>query len=223
MMFFLFWQNEWVICRVFQKGSSGKKTHISGMMRLDSLGNELGSSGLPPLTESSPYSGNNNIKTKPPTESAYVPCFSNPIDAQRNHHGGGIFDSFTNSSLYGVSSDHSRPRIPLSGGGSLYSPPTQTQVQVGLQAQQPPSNLALPNSVYTLQDQTILRALLENHGSNRNNSFKAEREMISVSQETGLTTDMNPEISSVVSSFNHQQHVPASAAASVDFESLWNY
>ncbi|KAF7806209.1 NAC domain-containing protein 100-like [Senna tora] len=201
--------NEWVICRIFQKGSSGKKTHISGMMRLDSLGNDMGSSGLPPLTDSSPYTGN---KTKPLTESAYVPCFSNPIDAQRNQ--GGIFDSSTNS-FFGVSSNPTR--IPLSG--SLYS--TQPPLQ-------PPPNLAFPTSVYSLQDQTLLRALIENHGSNRN-SFKTEGEMVSVSQETGLTTtDMNPEISSVVSSFDmgrrpfENHHLPASAA-SVEFESLWNY
>ncbi|KAL5130995.1 ABC transporter G family member 27 [Glycine soja] len=34
-------KNEWVICRVFQKSSAGKKTHISGIMRLDSFANEL--------------------------------------------------------------------------------------------------------------------------------------------------------------------------------------
>lgn len=178
------------------------------------MGNEMGSSGLPPLTDSAPYTGS---KTEPSTESAYVPCFSKPIDAQRNQ--GGVFDSFSNS-LSGVPSNLSDtfPRIPLSG--SLYSTHGQ-----GLQS---PANLALPGSVYNLQDQTILRALLENHGSNRT-SFKTEREMFTVSQETGLTTDMNPEISSVVSSFDmgrrpfDNQHPPSASAAPLDFESLWNY
>ncbi|KAA8542454.1 hypothetical protein F0562_023410 [Nyssa sinensis] len=49
-------QNEWVICRVFQKSSGGKKVHISGM-RLSSMEYELRPSVLPPLMDSSPYSG----------------------------------------------------------------------------------------------------------------------------------------------------------------------
>ncbi|KAI4343897.1 hypothetical protein L6164_011192 [Bauhinia variegata] len=204
-------KNEWVICRVFQKNSCGKKTHISGMMRLDSLGNELGSSVLPALTDSCRYTG----QTKPLTESAYVPCFSNPIDIQRNQ--GGIFDSFTNTP-FGVSSNPSDigPRNPLST--SLFS----------TQAVQAPSSFQLPGSVYNMQDQSIIRALLGNHGSNSSNNFKTDREMVSVaqSQETGLTTDINTEISSVVSvgrrPFNNQHHPPASAAP-MDLDTLWNY
>ncbi|KAF7838480.1 NAC domain-containing protein 100-like [Senna tora] len=143
-------KNEWVICRVFQKNSGGKKTHISGIMRLESIGNELGSSGLPPLTDSSSSS-----RPLLMTESAYVPCFSNPIDAQRNH-----------------------------------------------------------------QDHTILRALLA-PSSNFRNGFK---------------TEMNPEISSVVSSFglgnrrafeNQQNPLPnpnpSSVSAAMDLDTLWNY
>ncbi|KAL0384948.1 UNVERIFIED_CONTAM: NAC domain-containing protein [Sesamum radiatum] len=33
--------NDWVISRVFQKTSSGQKVHISGLMRMDSQGNEM--------------------------------------------------------------------------------------------------------------------------------------------------------------------------------------
>ena len=66
--------------QIFQKSSGGKKTHISGLVRLGSFGNELGPSVLPALMDSSPFNG----KTKPMDESVYVPCFSNPIDIQRN-------------------------------------------------------------------------------------------------------------------------------------------
>ncbi|KAI4335977.1 hypothetical protein L6164_014561 [Bauhinia variegata] len=208
-------KNEWVICRVFQKNSGGKKTHISGIMSLDSFGNELGSSVLPALTDSSPYIA----KTRPLNESAYVPCFSNQIDIQRNQVG--IFDSFTNT-LFGVSSNPSDilPRNQLST--SLYS--TQTV--------QAPASFQLAGSVHNLQDQSILRALLVNHhGSNLSNSFKTEREMVSVtqSQETGLTTDMNTEISSVVSNFEmgrrpfDNQHHPPASAAPMDLDTMWNY
>ncbi|KAJ1438924.1 NAC domain [Sesbania bispinosa] len=206
-------KNEWVICRVFQKSLAGKKTHISGIMRLDSIGNELGPSGLPPLTDSLP----SIAKTKSLIDSAYVPCFSNPIDVQRNHQGG-VFDSFTNS-IYGISSNPLDILPRMTPSGSLYS-------THGVQVQ---ANLPFPGSVYTMQDQSILRALYENNGSNLINGFKTEREMVSVSQETDLTTDMNVETSSVVSNFDmgrshfdNQNHPHASVAA-VDLDGLWNY
>lgn len=127
--FGVLWQNEWVICRVFKKSLSGKKTCHSGIMRLESLGNEMSSSILPPLTNSSPYSID---KIKSP----YVSCFSNPIE--RNQVG--IFDSFNNTP-FEVPSNHSinlpknTPSI-----GSFYS----TQ---GIQVH-PSPNLPLHGSVY---------------------------------------------------------------------------
>ncbi|XP_039005368.1 NAC domain-containing protein 79-like isoform X1 [Hibiscus syriacus] len=60
-------KNEWVICRVFQKGSDGEKTHISGLVKASSFTNDLRPAGLPPLMDSSPVLAG----------SPYVPCFSN--------------------------------------------------------------------------------------------------------------------------------------------------
>lgn len=191
-----------MICRVFQKNSGGKKTHISGIMRLESIGNELGSSGLPPLLDSSPYIARSTKPTMIESSSTYVSCFSNPIDVappQRNQ--GGIFDSSGNS-LLGI------PRIPLSA--SFYS------------AQSQPPNLPLPpGSVYSMQDHTILRALLENHGStSRNGGDK----MVSISQVTALTSDINPEISSVMASnFDMGRKAFENQHNPVDLDSLWNY
>jgi len=203
-------KNEWVICRVFQKTSGGKKIHLSGIVRFGSIGSELGPN-LPPLMDSSPYIG----KTKPVDESAYVPCFSNPMYAQRNHEG--MVDSFNNS-LYGGSSNPTDilSRIPLPS--SFYS------------AQTPPllGNLQFPGSV-TMQDHSVLRALLGNQGSNLRQSFKTEREMLSVSQETALTTDMNTEISSVMSNLEmgrqsfHHQEAPSTSVGPVDLDNLWSY
>ncbi|KAJ7978445.1 NAC domain protein [Quillaja saponaria] len=205
-------KNEWVISRVFQKSTSGKKINISGIMRLGSFRTELNSSGLPPLTYSSPYIG----KTKTEAESAYVPCFSNQTDVQRNQEI--MVDSFNNPP-FSVSSNHSEifSTIPLSS--PLYFP----------QGLPIPSNLSFPSSVY-LQDQSILRALLENHGSDQmRNGYKTDREMVRISQETGLTTDMNTEISSVLSNFEmdrrqfaNQQH-PSASTGAVDPHGLWNY
>lgn len=201
MNFDLVLQNEWVICRVFQKSSAGKKTHISGIMRLDTLGNEFDCSVLPPLTDSIG-------KIKQLNDSAYVPCFSNSIDVQRNQ--GGFFDSFTNS-IYGVSSNNPPDVFQR---GSLYSSSNQSA-----------ANFQFPGSVCGIQDQSILRALYEN------NSFKRQQQqqIVSVSQETDLTTDINAETCSVVSNFdigrrafenNNHQHRPPP----VEFDgTLWNY
>ncbi|CAN4099385.1 unnamed protein product [Withania somnifera] len=72
-------KNEWVICRVFQKSSAGKKIHISGLVKLNSNENEMGNSFLPPLTDSSnsPYTG-------AASKSSHVHCFSNLFTAQNN-------------------------------------------------------------------------------------------------------------------------------------------
>ncbi|CAB4281029.1 unnamed protein product [Prunus armeniaca] len=205
-------KNEWVICRVFEKNSGGKKTHISGFVRYGAVGNEMGPSGLPPLMDSSPYSS----KTKLASESSYVPCFSNPdpTDVQRNQ---GIVD-YVNNPFFGVSSNSSNffPRAPFSN--SFYS------------AQSAPveANFPFPGSVL-MQNQSILRALLENNGSNMRQSFKTEGEMVSVSQETGLTSEMNTEISSVMSNLEMgrrpfgDQEAPAAAAVAVDLDNFWSY
>ncbi|XVF11898.1 hypothetical protein REPUB_Repub08aG0066900 [Reevesia pubescens] len=204
-------KNEWVICRVFEKSSGGKKTHISGLVRVGSLGNELGPAGLPALMESSPYNG----KSKPVVESAYVPCFSNPIDAQRNQED--TINHFNNP-LLPVSSNPTDifPRIPLSN--SFYS----------AQAVPFPSNFQIHGSVL-MQDQSILRALIENHGLNLRHDFKTERDMVSVSQETGLTTDINTEISSVISNLEigkrqfDDQEAPSTSAGPVNLDCFWHY
>ncbi|XWS60518.1 hypothetical protein CRYUN_Cryun07bG0042600 [Craigia yunnanensis] len=203
-------KNEWVIFRVFQKSSGGKKIHISGLVRVGSFGNELGPAGLPPLMESSPYNG----KSNPVALSAYVPCFSNPIDSQRNQED--TIDNFNNPLLC-VSSIPTDIFSPVQLSNSFYS----------AQAVPFPSNFQFPGSVL-MQDQSILRALIENHGSNMRQDFKTERDMISVSQETGLTTDINTEIS-VVSNLEmgkrtfDDQEAPSTSAGPVDLDCFWHY
>ncbi|KAE9601941.1 hypothetical protein Lal_00040907 [Lupinus albus] len=230
-------KNEWVICRVFQKSSSGKKIHISGIMRLDSYGNKLGSCVIPPKTMN---------------DSAYVPCFSNSIDnVQRNNinnNQGGIYDPFT----FPVYSGLSNPlQIPLPR-----VPPPSTITASFYTSTQAPTNLPLPGSVYNMQDQTNFYD--NNNGSNNMiNGFKTDREMMGVSNNNGSnmmngcfktdreisqekcpTTDMNAATSSVVSNFdmcrrpfhNQTQHhppppppPPPASAAPMDLDGLWNY
>ncbi|KAH1074567.1 hypothetical protein J1N35_026895 [Gossypium stocksii] len=204
-------KNEWVICRVFQKNSGGKKTHISGLVNMGSFGNELGPSVLPPLMDSS---SSFNAKKNPVSESVYVPCFSNPVEVQRIQFD--TIDHFPENPLL----------LPVSSNPTNIFP--RFQAPNPFFSAQPvtfPPNLHLPGSVL-MQDQSILRDLLENHGSN----MKSEREtMVTVSQETGLTTDINNEISSVVSNleirkrpFDDQQH-PSASTGPLDFDCFWHY
>lgn len=215
-------QNEWVICRVFQKSSGGKKTPISGIVRLGNFGNEIGSSGLPPLMDSSTYSA----KSKQAQQSSNVPCFSNPsMDVLRNQEGivDSINNSINNNTLFSISPNPTTnvfPRNPLSN--SIYS--TQAVPISG--------NPQFQSSVL-MQDQSILSALLENQSSNLRQKFKAEREMVSFSQETVLTSEMNNEISSVMSNLEmgirrpfgdhqeQQQQHPSVSGPPVDL--FWNY
>ncbi|CAI0407338.1 unnamed protein product [Linum tenue] len=164
-----FRQNEWVICRVFQKTSSGKKTHISGLLRFAELGS---SSLLPPLMESpSAYSGDQKLKPAgAESSSAYVPCFSNP---ETNSDERPIV---TNNEIL------SNP-IPSSSPFPLYSPHYNSHFS--------PSNFQF-SSTQMQQDNnsTLLRALLEKQGGalNLKQNFGAA--------DNG---EMNAEISSVVS------------------------
>lgn len=211
-------KNEWVLCRVFQKSSGGKRTHISGLAGLGPFGNELGPPGLPPLMDSSPDNGSKTIKSV--ADSAYVSCFSNSVDLQRNQKNTTTIENcFNNPPPIFVSSNCPDvfPRIPHSSS-SFYSP---LSVPVS-------SHALFPGSVF-MEDHSILRALIENQGSNLSQSFKTEREMISVSQDTGLTADMNPEISSVVSNLEmgkrpfDDHDAPSTSAGPVDFDCFWNY
>uniref|UniRef100_A0A6N2K9N4 NAC domain-containing protein n=1 Tax=Salix viminalis TaxID=40686 RepID=A0A6N2K9N4_SALVM len=175
-------RNEWVICRVFQKSSAGKKTYISGLVR-------------------------------PVADSAYVPCFSNLV--QRNQQD--TIDNFSNH-LLAVSSNPSEvsPRIPLLN--SFYS--TQAVPASG--------NLQYPSSV-SIQDHSVLKALIENQGSNmKQQSSNPERDMASASQDSAA--DMNTEISSVISnlevgnrSFDEQEMPPSTLVQSMDLYCFWNY
>ncbi|KAF8378705.1 hypothetical protein HHK36_030054 [Tetracentron sinense] len=206
-------KNEWVISKIFQKSLGGKKIHISGLVRLGSFGDEMSPSLLPQLMDSSPYSGKTNHAA---AETAHVTCFSNPMEVQKNQEE--MIDYF-NTPLFSASSNPSNislasillPKISLPN--SFYN----TQGTPNL------SNFTYPCSGL-MQEQAILRALLESHESSMKQSCKT-----SISQEIGLTTDMNTKISSIL--LNHEmgkkcfedQEEPSTSAGPIDIDCLWNY
>ncbi|KAL6995175.1 hypothetical protein U1Q18_005310, partial [Sarracenia purpurea var. burkii] len=192
--------------------SGGKKIHISGLVRLNSVGNELGPPVLPPLIDPSPYSG----RSKPAaSETVHVSCFSNPNDIQKTQQE--MVDHYLYNPLFASNPSDFFPRIPLPY--SFY--PVQPAPVQG--------NLQYPGT-FSVQDQAILRGLIENCGPTTKQSLKTEKEMAtSVSQETGLSNEMNAEISSVVSNLEPRRRpfeypaAPSTSVGPVDLDYFWNY
>lgn len=192
-------KNEWVICRVFQKSSGGKKIPITGLTQLGGFRTEMGSFALPPLMDTSPtfHNKHKNITESPNN----VPCFSNPLDVLRNHQQEMLLlhqNNNNNNNLFGV------PRnIPLQN--PLFQPQS---VPVSS------SNMQFPGQVL-VQDQSIFRALLENNGSALRQSFRAEIEMRNGTHETTTTTN---EITSVMENLE----MGRSQAGPLDLEGFWS-
>ncbi|GMH21895.1 hypothetical protein Nepgr_023738 [Nepenthes gracilis] len=195
--------NEWVICRVFHRNSDGKKICYPGTMRSHSFGTQFGaSSGLPPLMESSPYGD----QTKPAMPgSAHVSCFSSPAinNAQRSHQQ--IFDSFNNN---------------------LYKPQRNSTMNTFYESQIAP----IPGNF--ISDQEILSRHLDNN-NNKNSSgslmkqrMKTERDVVSVFQDTCLTSDMHAGILSVYEmgkGILENQEAPSTSGWPFDIDGFWSY
>ncbi|KAF8405196.1 hypothetical protein HHK36_010096 [Tetracentron sinense] len=187
----------------------GRKIHVSGLVRLGSFGDEMGPFHLPPLMDSSPHSGKTNHAA---AETAHMTCFSNPMEVQNNLEE--MIDYF-NTPLFSASSNPSNisldsillPKISLPN--SFYT----TQGAPNL------SNFTYPCSCL-MQEEAILRALLDSHESSMKQSCKT-----SISQETELSTDMNTEIYSIL--LNHEmgrkcfedQEEPSTSAGPTDIDS----
>ncbi|KAK0585296.1 hypothetical protein LWI29_026389 [Acer saccharum] len=190
-----FFCNEWVICRVFQKSCGGKKTHIQGMVKLGSFENNMSPSVLPPLMDSSP---NNNSETiTAVNETSHVTCFSDPMEDQKTSktQEEDMIDSFNTCFL--ASSN------PLHSVISPVSFLSKSSVSNSFYANQILPNIGnLPHypDAFLLQDQSILKILLENHGPNPN-------------PKTEFSQD------SVVSN----QEDPSTSGGPVDLDCLWNY
>lgn len=193
-------KNEWVICRVFHKSSGGNKVHISGLMKMNSGGN-----GLPPLMDSPVAACGDMISNPILSQPPHVPCFSNPINIQHKD----MLDSLFNNPDFSFTSNFDRPRI-------------ENTVSIGKSVH----HIQFPqNSTFPVNDQAFLRGLIENYGQN----MKLERDIITGSQETGLSTEMNTEISSVMSNLEmgkrkfEDQETPSTLVGAIDMDCIWNY
>lgn len=192
-------KNEWVIIRVFHKNSGGTKVHIPGLMKMNSGDNELIPASLPSLIDS-PVVAYGEKMLKPITpDPINVPCFSNPINIQQKD----MFNTFLNNPNY-----------------------TFNAISAGQYVNHMKGNFQSPQSFpFRGNDQAILRGLIENYGQN----MKVEREMVTCSQDTGLSTEMNNEIESVMSNLEmgkrkfEDQEIASTSMGAIDMDSLWNY
>ncbi|GFP87468.1 NAC domain-containing protein 100 [Phtheirospermum japonicum] len=184
--------------RVFQKTSGGKKVHISGLVRMNSVQNEL-----PPLMDHSPTF----MKTKPEIEtesgSGHVHCFSNTTSfpAQKIQEDY-LITNFNNPIIFPP------PSNPNFDSASAFPWVQFPPVQPGVGFQYPGS--------VPIQDPSILRSFLANYGQSMNEGFRKERQVVSVSQETGMST----ENSSVVSNLEMGKKAFEEPQ---DLECIWNY
>nr|XP_010921292.1 NAC domain-containing protein 100 [Elaeis guineensis]XP_029120383.1 NAC domain-containing protein 100 [Elaeis guineensis] len=211
-------KDAWVVSRVFHKNIGIKKSPMLGLERMSSFGDDfLDSSTLPPLLDPPYY--NSNIRPSPsyindgegfefkgiPSSSSSMPSFY--------------------SSMLGV--ENQQGISPQASSGNQH----QNAV---FYAQVPPQSPYFslpeaPNLGYLHQDDAILRALgaTNDASSAIRRTCKVEQysnqSMVSPSQDTGLSTDHNTEISSVVSKHYDDLDDPCSAGPVMDLENMWKY
>lgn len=240
MYFFLllFWQDEWVVCRVFHKnmGINNKKITPNvphGLLRINSLGVDDMldcSNSLPPLTDDLPYNPNNTnygndddfketttISTS--SEGAHRLNYYSPQNPNIHHQQNPM------NRLY----SQMIPIIPNSPYNNYFPGNSNLGfLQQGRGSDLVPNNInQIGHCFGSTSSNEMRQCKVEQFSNNMSN-----QSMVSVSQETGLSTDMNntTEISSVVSkqgadmgmSSYHPQDFEAHPSSSVgpisDFE-----
>ncbi|KAL4203116.1 hypothetical protein AMTRI_Chr01g126300 [Amborella trichopoda] len=240
-------KDEWVVSRIFHKSSAGKRAPFSGLLRINSFGDELRSPSLPPLMDSSVTNASSSLMDDGIRERVDMPSFSTSLEEQNDqlmsfglNRYGGLGPGGVNP---GATSHNPAYHPHFSRFNSLY--PYQTPS--GFNTMNHPRNNQAPlylHSSLDTSDRAMLRTVADGHGAKR---FKVEQErgssllqepprcvvsnqsMVSISQDTGMSTDVNTEISSVVSKHEfcsrpfEDLEALSSSAGPVDLDCLWNY
>ncbi|RDX61899.1 NAC domain-containing protein 100, partial [Mucuna pruriens] len=143
-------QNDWAICRIFQKSNCGKKMHISGLVRFSSMGKDM-----PSLMDSS---GQYNSEAKAVLgESTH---FSDPNQSEdlRTQDEKNIVDSFETLML---APSYSPDPSDISPASWTFTKPAPAM------AHHQSLHLGNPHfsDYFMAQEQSMLGMLIENHGS----------------------------------------------------------
>lgn len=161
-----------------------------------------GGNGLPQLTESSTSSGGSGGGAIK-SDSLNVPCFSTPINIQSPQN------NFLNIPNYPFAHNYN----------GNYSFPTSQPDNSQFKFQFP-SGYTFP-----VPDQSYFKGL------RGNNALRIETEVGTGSQETAISSEMNPEISSVLSTFeigkrefdDQEGGDPSTSGGPIDMDCFWNY
>ncbi|KAJ8762763.1 hypothetical protein K2173_017578 [Erythroxylum novogranatense] len=233
-------RDEWVVCRVFHKSSGLKKTPLHDLLRGNSFGDDfMDCPPLPPLMDlpsssrpgSSFSDGDSEFKemTSRSSDGNFFSYFSTSLISNNQ--------SFVqpSSSSYQAPGSMFHPQIPVSNP-LLTSPNTP-----GYLHQQRDHNLFqnLASSSYGGNNQILLRALAADNNNETSASdnqckveqFSSNQSMVSLSQDTGVSTDINTtEISSVLSKQDirsnnkgYEDLETPSVGPIGDLEYLWDY
>ncbi|KAJ8771653.1 hypothetical protein K2173_026830 [Erythroxylum novogranatense] len=227
-------RDEWVVCRVFHKSTGMKKTPIHDLLGVNSFADDfLDSPSLPALMDYLPYS-NRTFPSFSDGDNEFKEMTSRSSDGNYFSHLSTNINGNTRS-FFQPSSSIFHTQIPVSNP-LLTSPNMLGYLHQGSASR---SFASLPRSSYGGENQTLLRALAvgnSNETSGSDNQCKVEhfssnQTMVSLSQDTGLSTDINTtEISSVLSKhdrgsnkkgYEDLETPPFGPIA--DLECLWDY
>lgn len=193
-------QDEWVVCRVFHKNNTAfKRNSMTDLIRMNSFVDNLfdESPSLPPLMD--PH--NNYSNTDAPSSS-----FSN-INSEEEFK-----NFFINPNNFAFNPTNYQP-----------NPSNQTPNPI-FYSQFPYQNTNFPNyqasssSMGNYLDQERIGSIFKSNNLDqcKVEQFSSNQSMVSLSQDTGLSTDVNAEISS-------KQDMAASVGPLSDLESMWNF
>lgn len=216
-------KDEWVVSRVFHKNTDVKKTSIPGLLRINSLGDDLlDYSSLPPLMDPTYVNTNANTNhtttnplssNKSQSDGYYLPSFS--INSNHHHHllmkpqdhHQRTYEiptiNYTSNSNQANLSNNVNPM----GNNTLSQPLNmfndyymhQNRIKSSIM---PSVATGFGNNNNNNHDQAILRALSSknnDHLGELEKQCKMEQFSSNHSQDTGLSNDRNTDTSSVVS------------------------
>lgn len=211
-------KDEWVVCRVFHKSTGIKKTSIQDLLRVNSFGDDfLDYSSLPPLMDPPHYNrpGSSSFNDE-----------DDEFKAMINNNQNYLHHQLPNSSYEAPITSTFYSQIPAS------SPLFTFQTTPNMSGY-------FPSSSFGANEQTILRALAANTETSMQEKhckveqFSSNQSVATLSQDTGLSTDINTtttEISSVVSKqeigsnkLYDNLEGPSSVSPIADLEVLWDY
>ncbi|KAM7500334.1 hypothetical protein LguiA_024748 [Lonicera macranthoides] len=195
-------KDEWVVCRVFHKNNTAfKRNSMTDLLRMNSFVDNLfdESPSLPPLMD--PPNNNNYSNADAPSSS-----FSN-INSEEEFK-----NFFINPNNFAFNPTNYQP-----------NPSNQTPNPI-FYSQFPYPNTNFPNyqasssSMGNYLDKERIGSIFQSNNLDqcKVEQFSSNQSMVSLSQDTGLSTDVNAEISS-------KQDMGASVGPLSDLESMWNF